>query len=306
MTLVITTCTNRKLKPVSEALRACTLPQASLADLASIWGARIRAAVPRYPASDIYAGRGFQEARLAASTLEAPMFIVSAGLGLVEASANIPSYACTVVAGVDDSIVARANDPFELPAWWKLLSQFSPFSTRLSAALARTPGLVLAALSESYVAMVSADLAELAPQQRARLRIFTRAPSSRIPPELADAVMPYDDRLEGDDSPLQGTRGDFAARAMRHFAQHIILPDDDRSPVAHADAVTVALDGWRFPERVARVRHDDATMRRLIAEHWHGSDPRGPTLRFFRDDLLIACEQRRFKDLKHEVRRAES
>lgn len=305
MTLVITTCTNRKLKPVPDTLRVATLPLSSSTDLAALWAERIRSAEPLYPASDVYAGRSFQEARRAAETLDAPMFIVSAGLGLVEASANIPAYSCTVVVGPDDSIVARATGAFALPTWWQLLSRSSPFSTSFAMALAQSRGLVLVALSDSYIAMVGADLAALAPDHRARLRLFTRTPPSRLPLPLRGLFMPYDDRLEGDDSPLQGTRGDFAARAMRHFVDHIIEADDERGPSAHATAVTAALTGWRFPKRVVRVRHDDPTMRRLIADHWHsGGDTRGPTLRYFRDELLIACEQTRFKDLKREVARS--
>src|SRR3546814_9801405 len=42
-------------------------------------------------------------------------------------------------------------------------------------------------------------------------------------PRLHPWLMPYDDRLDGCDSPLPGTRSDFASRAAHHFVEAVVL-----------------------------------------------------------------------------------
>lgn len=301
--LVITTCTNRKRKPISDALHASSLPQAKLADLAAEWTRRLVVETARYPAGEIYGGRAFQEATAATGLLDARLLIVSAGLGLVEANASVPPYACTVLIGALDSIAGRAIDPMTAAEWWARLNAASPFSVSLAKAVSVTPGLVCAALSEAYIDMIGAELVALPEVDRLRLRIFTRAPLARIAPALRPFMMPYDDRLDGPDSPIKGTRSDFAARALHHFARSIASGEDRRPVNAHAGAVRAAVAQWRYPIRFERVRHDDDALLALIRAHWDaegGSSSR--LLRRFRDDLNIACEQGRFAALARTVR----
>jgi len=133
--------------------------------------------------------------------------------------------------------------------------------------------------------------------------LFTRAPLVKISSELQPYIMPYDDRLDGLDSPIRGTRADFASRALRHFAEYIVGDDDRRSATEHADAVSTALTGWRMAERFERIRHDNITLLDLIRQHWLAE--RGSTarlLRRFRNDLGVACEQGRFAALARQVR----
>lgn len=303
MTLVITACTNRKRMPVSEGLHASTLPQANLADLVKAWCGRIDAADDRFPAADIYGGRGFQEAVTVARALNAPLLIVSAGLGLIPSDANIPSYACTVVAGARDSVTGKLDDSNSAADWWRALSAAVPMSVQFTTAFDYDGGLVLAALSDAYIDLVAAEAEALPVATRARLRLFTRAPLHRIAATLRPFVMPYDDRLDGLDSPVRGTRSDFPGRALRHFTGHILTSGDDRDASAHADAVSAALNTWTYPERPQRVRHDDPTLRSLIARHWDANG--GCTSRllpFFRRELNIACEQGRFAALVNELR----
>ncbi|WP_119461070.1 hypothetical protein [Rhodospirillaceae bacterium SYSU D60014] len=274
-----------------------------LSDLAVRWGERLASAEPRFIASDIYGGRAFQEAAAAAKRMDSRLLIVSAGLGLIDASEHVPPYSCTVLIDAPDSIASRAIDTFTPAAWWRELLPVSPYSTPLHESLSGTSGVICAALSEAYIEMLAADLIDLPATNLERLRIFTRAPASRIEPALRRFVMPYDDRLDGPDSTIAGTRSDFAGRAVRHFAEHLMNIGQDRTAEADATAVAAALDGWRMPARFERVRHDDETMRDLIAANWqaaNGSSAR--LLRLFRDELNIACEQGRFAELVREVR----
>ena len=303
MTLVITTCSNRKRKPIPDSLRVSALPQAPIAEVASDWVAHLSAVADVFPARDIYGGRSFQEALLAADLLDARLLIVSAGLGLVSADKRVPPYACTVLVDAPDSIASRVLGDYSVADWWQALSGASPFSQSLTSAVALTDMLICAALSDAYIEMIAGDLCALSVGVLARLRLFTRAPLERVAPALRPFVMPYDDRLDGPDSPVRGTRGDFAGRALHHFAEYVVGESDGPSAGEHRAAVAAAISGWRMPARFDRQRLEDAAILDLIREHWDAE--RGSTarlLRCLRDDLGIACEQGRFADLARRVR----
>jgi hypothetical protein len=303
VTLVITTCTNRKRKPIPDSLHMSALPHAPIADLAVDWVRRLVAVADVFPACDIYGGRSFQEALLAADLLDARMLVASAGLGLIAADARVPPYACTVLVDATDSIASRVIGDYSGSNWWQALGAVSPFSRSLQRVAQETDGLICAALSDAYIEMIADDLCALPADVLARVRLFTRAPLDRIVLPLRPFVMPYDDRLDGPDSLVRGTRGDFAGRALHHFAELVVAEGDVRSAGEHGAAVSASLAGWRMAARFDRQRLDDAAVLDLIREHWDAE--RGSTarlLRRFRDDLGIACEQGRFADLARQVR----
>lgn len=303
MTLVITTCTSRKRKPIHGTLHASALPRAPIAKLASDWVLRLASVAEVFPASEIYGGRSFQEATLAASLLDARLMVVSAGLGLISADAQVPPYACTVLVDAPDSIAPRVVGSYSMAGWWQALGAVSPYVQSLHQVTAENDGLICAALSDAYIEMISDELCALPEAVLARLRLFTRAPFERIAPALRPFTMPYDDRLDGPDSPVRGTRGDFAARALHHFAKFVVSEADGRSATDHGAAVSAALADWRMAARFDRRRLDDASLLDLIRAHWDaecGSTAR--LLRRFRDDLGVACEQGRFAELARRVR----
>jgi hypothetical protein len=239
----------------------------------------------------------------ASKALDGRLLIVSAGMGLIDASTEIPSYACTILTDSPDSISNRVDGGVAPADWWRELTAASLFAMTVASTVASSIGLICAALSEAYIALIADDLIALPLAHLQRLRLFTRAPAARVPEPLQPLVMPYDDRLDGADSPITGTRSDFAGRALRHFAEHIHEPDDARSAAEHADAVTAAQVGWRAAARFERARHDDEVLKALIAQHWIPANGSGSRLlRIFRDDLNIACEQGRFAALVREVR----
>ena len=299
MALVITTCTNRKRKPISRALHISDLNAAPLFAVATSWCERLSAASERFPASAIYGGRAFQEAAAAAREMDARLLVVSAGLGLVDASCKVPPYACTVLVGAGDSVADRVTNSFNIQAWWNALRSASPFAAPLTDFVAGDDGPILAALSDAYLSMIADEMIALPPAVLSRLRIFTRTPANRITESLHPLVMPYDDRLDGPDSGLRGTRSDFASRALRHF----VALDRGGSAADDAQAVEAALAGWRMPPKFDRARHDDLELLSMIRRHWdaaHGSSSK--LLRFFRDELGVACEQSRFATLARQVR----
>lgn len=298
--LVITTCTNRKRKSVPHHLQMRALSSSPMACVAADWCGRLRKAVVLYPATEIYGGRGFREAVAAASLLDGRLMVVSAGLGLIEAARSVPPYASTILNDSPDGIPRRITDGFSASGWWEALSSDSPFAISLRQATDDHPGLILAALSEAYIGMVSTELMSLPEDTLTRLRLFTRASKDRVPHGLRPFLMPYDDRLDGPDSEIQGTLGDFASRALHHFARNIALSQDGRTAGEHSAAVAALFEGRRTPEKIQRVRYDDAAMLELIRSRW--DDPDGRSLRRFRDEFNVACEQGRFRALSDVVR----
>jgi len=301
--MVIAPCTNRKRQAVPEALRAGRLPEGPCDAVAAEWAARLVRIGARYRAGDLYGGRGFQEAVGAAGRSSASLVIVSAGLGLIEADAMVPAYDCTVVPGAADGVLDRVTGPNSARDWWAALSRASPFSHSLGSLIERSDGPILCALPDAYLTMLSAEIGALAPSARNRIRIFTRAPLTSVDGNLRDFVMPYDDRLDGPQSPLRGTRSDFAQRALGHFVDFVLAADPAGSASDHARAVDAILGSWSLPAVPARVRHDDETLRVLLREHWQQAGGRSSALlRIFRDDLHVACEQGRFAKLVREMR----
>src|SRR5262245_31857974 len=97
--IAITTCTNRKRFPVPARLTASALSHGPLPAVAAQWRERVSAAETRASATDVYSGRGFREACLAAKAGEADLLIISGGLGLVRGGDSIPSYGLALVQG---------------------------------------------------------------------------------------------------------------------------------------------------------------------------------------------------------------
>ena len=280
-----------------------SLPVGQLGEVAERWGEALRCATPKYPGLHVYGGRSFQDALATSRQLGARLLVVSAGLGLIDAATQIPAYACTVLENAPDSISARLEGSHSKSQWWRELQRVSPYVLRLDGNTGAPESIILAALSDNYIDMVGDDFVRLPNDRRARLRLFTRAPISRIPSGLRQCVMPYDDRLDGPQSPIKGTRSDFAGRAMRHFAEVVLSLSPDGSTATHEAVVRDVLTGWTYPQAIERQRIDDDEVRALLRTHWKAAG--GGTarlLRLFRDDLQIACEQGRFASLARQVR----
>lgn len=294
MALVITNCGKRKRVSVDPTLHAADLASGTSEAVASDWSRRLTAAEPTTPAKHLYAGRAFVEAVRTAEALSAPMAVVSAGLGLVDGETRVPSYSLTTVARDPDNILSRTSS--SASEWWSVIQARSPLH---STAPETERGLILAALSSGYLSMVASEWADWPVERLGRLRLFTKTLPADLPDALAEAWMPYDFRLEALRNGHAGTRGDFAPRAMRHFAEKILGHGDQTSDRA---AVLKSLEGLTAPEIPARIRHTDEEIKVMIAAQWDVVDGRsGAMLRQLRDTLGVACEQKRFKDLFAEV-----
>ena len=297
MGLIVTACTKRKAGDAN--VRMSTFAPGTIDEVGGRWVAALNVANAITPAANVYQGGGHAESRRAVAVSNYHHLIVSAGLGLVSADARIPSYAATVLPGEDD-VLAKLHDGETAAGWWHWIQDHSPFACSLERAMIAGEGPCLIALPHTYLAMIADDLLSLPRIQLERVRLFS---GSNAPQHLAQFQMPYDDRLDGADSPYRGTRANFAARAMRHFVVSILPTHETQSAPQHAKAVGAALSTWRSPARTIGQRKTDAELREVLIENWEAVDGRSTRmLRLLRDDLGIACEQRRFANLFGELR----
>ncbi len=294
MALVITNCGKRKRVPLDPTLHAADLASGSSEAVASDWGQHLTAADPTTPAKHLYAGRAFVEAVRTAETLSARLAVVSAGLGLVDGQTPVPSYSLTTVARDPDNILNLTGA--SAAEWWDVIQARSPFH---STAPETEAGLILAALSSGYLSMVESEWARWPSERLARLRLFTKDVPAGLPESLAKAWMTYDDRLDALENGYARTQGDFAQRALRHFAENILGEGDQTSDRA---AVLAHLEGLSARDVPTRTRHSDEEIKVMIGTHWDLVEGRsGAMLRQLRDTLGVACEQKRFKGLFAEV-----
>lgn len=297
---VLTACTNRKRTAPAADLTARTLEPGTTVDVVTEWVRRLHNCKTAFRFAELYQGRGFQEARHAALEMNAAHFVVSAGLGLVNAESIGPSYSLTVAAGQPDSIQPKLTDGLNASVWWKALCQRSPFSTPNDWSQFDT---VIVALPKEYLRMVGDLLLEIA--SSTSLRVLIRDSVNWMPEALSGSLIRYDARLDGIGSVDKGTLSDFAARAARHFGKHVLIRAESGTASEHQAMVDMHLSQFEIrtiPER--QKMHDNAIME-LIASHWDDVNGQsGRMLRHLRDNLNVACEQGRFKNLFHQVANA--
>lgn len=300
--IVVTSCGKRKSLAPAPALCAAALRPGDPASVAKAWARHLSLAGKRVPARQLYQGRAFREAELAALPTAGGLYVISAGLGLIPAELEIPPYSLTVANGTDN-ILSRleSSDAAQASTWWRELT-LACDSHSFKDLARKTSSVLLLAAGSSYLSMVAPDLAGLDRNEREKLRIFTAAPLHSIPAFLHQFVMPYDRRLEALPG-RSGTLSDFAQRALRHFAEIVLPAAPLASSSIHAAAVIATLEGLDAPtKRSGRSKTDDEIIA-LIRENWnHTAGKSTAMLRLLRDSFCVACEQKRFKKLFAVVR----
>lgn len=288
---VITICAQQKrVKPPVGGTPAALTIQAQ-DQVAMAWQRAVATLPADVPASDLYAGRAFGLAKAAAARAESPLYIISAGLGLVPGDALAPAYGLTVTRNVAESIASRVAGSFDPARWFESLLA-SRGSVGWDRVQANGPGRILVALTKPYAEMVGASLAAVSPQMLDRLRIFGANLTRALPKTLHSVIAPYDDRL---DSLAPGTRSDFAQRALLHFVEHVAEEPADREK--EFEAVRTALSGVAVPDRPVRAQRSDADLILLIRGRLKLRASASGLLRQLRDEDGIACEQGRFARL---------
>lgn len=300
--MVVTACAGRKRLPPAKGLCAADLPFGKLHEVAASWLTRLARTPRTMEASRLYVGRAFGEACRAAS--EGDLYVVSAGLGLLPAHVPVPAYSLTVSPESPDDVLARITEAVSAADWWRVGPARSGLGVDLSELVKATADRsLLLALPLTYLDMLAPALLALPVSVHGRLRLFCGVSATRLPVPLRPCLMPYDDRLNAAASPHRGTRADFAQRAVRHFVEHVLPHSPAGTANAHRAAVEAALAGLRPPPAIRRDRRDDDELRALIGAHWQAAEGQaGRMLRVLRDQLGVACEQKRFAELFRKIR----
>lgn len=299
MHIILTACTQRKRFVPRQLLNARSLSAGPLGDVAGEWKDRLSQVEPVATATDLYCGRSFVEARKAAKSSNGELYVVSAGLGLLRNDDIVPAYNLTVSKGSPDCVLEKIEDHKKAPDWWiAIAAAQAPLEV-----LERTKGLIIIALPSPYLRMIYPALAGVSESTSERIRIVGAQDVPEANARLLRQILPYDDRLDGPQSPLRGTRSDFPSRAARHFVEAIL----ESSPLGdvddHAELVKTTLAQWERPYMKTGIRVSDVEIKSIIRENWDRTGGKSTKLlRSLRDELNIACEQKRFARLATEVR----
>ncbi len=295
---VVTNCSSikrRQTKPITPALSHRTLE-----DMCEAWVKKIKKASDLEKASETYGGRTFSESMAASAQLNADLYVISAGLGLVHADDLIPNYNLTVSQG-DGSIADwLSTKSMEASDWWGLLNRKLDKPGPLFRLAKSSEGLLLV-LPSTYLDLVSTELTMMSEEMLAKIFIITsHAGQRKIASKLRSRCLPYDERLDGA-LQYQGTRNDFPQRALKHLVSEI---DFQNVPISVTQRkVLDYLKAYTKPTLPTRVKLDDQQIKQLIRKNWKKCEgKREGLLRFLRDTALVACEQKRFGTLWNEVK----
>ena len=296
---LLVNCSARKAKLPVRGPCGRDLPPGSQAEVARAWlAATARSELELVPAKDLYLGSGLQRVWRASRHLGKPMWIVSAGLGLVRAEQPVPGYDLTLSEQSSDSIQARVQGGFDQALWWQQI-QRGPFAHPVSAletALSDS-GRVLIALTKPYVRMVGPILAALPADQIAKLRFFGGGIEKVLPKILHAQVMRYDERL---DQIVPGIKLDGAARALEHFVS-LVARRTEGTAEQDQTLIDAALSGIARSASVKREPIGDDELKALMVP-WraHGLSF-SQALRRLRDVELRSAEERRFRRIYSQV-----
>ncbi|WP_348697893.1 DUF6884 domain-containing protein [Duganella fentianensis] len=277
----------------------------TIESLAKLWVTRVNEAKHREPVKTLYQGRAFSEAKRTARAVNAPLFVVSAGHGIVSCDELLPAYDLTATPSTDNplhSMLGQMNK--NAIDWWEALTQSFALPRSLLELFnkhATNNCIVVLAVPSTYLSMLHGDLLSLSDEQICRIRIITSEfGAEKLTGKLREMVLPYDERLEGN-AAYAGTRNDFPQRALRHFVQEL---SGHELPIDRArERVISAMQSLTRRNLPTRGRKSDAEIEDLVLQVWHrhrGSQ--SVLLRWLRDEQLVSCEQSRFRKLWHRVK----
>lgn len=290
---LVTNCSARKSAQSAPGLSSANLPVGDQATVTKHWVAAVETAPSNTRASDLYLGRSVRRMQRLAADLDVPLYIASAGLGLLKADEKIPSYDLSVSGSNPSAIQRRIEGGFSASEWWVAVQQTKYATPIVHLFEKHKRGLLLIAVSNAYASLLASDLESLSMSQRDRLRLFATA-DARFPGNLRSQLMPYDARV---DALVRGSKVDFAQRAAEHFIRGSL---DSRFP-AELDGqrkwVEEKLSRIPVAARPKRANVDDDRIREIARELASKGLSYTTALNVLRRQHGVACEQSRFRRL---------
>jgi len=274
--------------------------------VAGAWVDRVVAATSKLAASELYAGPGWQQSlaafRFARQIGDFRLFIMSAGLGLVEADERIPAYTATFAFDIDQvsrRITTTSNPVLAHQSWWEAVNRAQGRGVMPIADRACESAVCLVGAGSGYLSAVARDIEAAAhavgPE---RLYIVCAGAPRRVLPEVVKAcLLPIGAEIE---SLIPGARTSLNARAVGWLLRDVVpVTGWNRTAIVRAIEKELARASAQPAESpTIRRRLSDEEIRNWIASQW-ATDPeasRSVLLRGLRQ-IGLSCEQRRFRGL---------
>jgi hypothetical protein len=306
--LILASCAERKRLSVPPALRLASIRGRDIRERAARWWQRLMDHPSEtLAATDLYAGGHWSVVRrlpdvARARGLRPELWVISAGYGLVPATASLHAYSATFAPGHPDSVSRDSSAASDRQAWWAELARFKGPDRKaprsIAALVLRDPSAsVVVVASGHYVDAIEQDLLDAASRlaERERLIIITtpgRMTRGRLGPHVVTAPAQWQPILGGARTSLHARLAEkilydaadgLSVETVRARLERVL----ERSPV-------VPQDG--------RQKMTDNDVRAFI-RHALARDPRAGHSKLLRGlrESGRACEQSRFRRLFFEV-----
>tara|TARA_X000000950_G_C13819060_1_gene621094 strand:+ start:437 stop:1249 length:813 start_codon:yes stop_codon:yes gene_type:complete len=235
---------------------------------------------------NLYNGNGFK--RISKILDNKEFFVVSAGLGLLSSKNKIPSYEASVK-HFKEKIGLQNGVKFDYASWWKFLCS-TKYSLPGIHSLVSDKDLILISVSSEYLKLIYEDLLQV----KSKLIIFTGFNDQTVLKSLSQFMSPYTENFDGPDGVFRGTNRDFAQRCHADFLTRYNKFNNIEQTL---ESIKLDMKKWRSPIKHKNKKTTDEEIVKLIKKYIPSYNNYRDLLRYFRYDLKIACEERRFKNL---------
>jgi hypothetical protein len=296
--VVVTNCSSIKRR-IGEAITPA-LSHRTIENLCNSWIKKIQKATDLKSVGETYGGRTFTESLQATKRLNAELYVISAGLGLVHFDDLIPNYELTISQGNGSIANWLTEKGYASVEWWSLLNNKLKSIDPILNLVKRYEGILLTVPS-TYLELISDELLRIPLNDLKKLYIITSPVGQRnLNYIIRNRCIPYDERLNAS-LDYQGTRNDFPQRALKHLTTE--LDFQKMSMRTLQNEVLTYLNTYKIPTIPHRKKVDDEEIKRLIRSNWINHQGKSHGIhRYIRDEAKVACEQKRFSNLWNEVK----
>lgn len=311
---IIASCTDRKRAPADESLLLRNITASSVELRARLWWERVRGNRGRTViASELYAGAHWSAVRglpkiASGANYRAKLWVISAGYGLVAADSFLHPYSATFAKTSADAVCPSPENGsarrLAHQVWWTTLSTLKGTdglhpSTIAELAERNRDGGLLVVASPDYLVAAEPDLLRAASALTdARRLIVVSSNGGAALKSLEAYTVPSDARLQATVGGVLGSlHANVASLILNNVREWGFTAEGVRSHLLEL------IKGAEGPKRYDREAMNDDAIRAFVRDALRRNPPPSCTslLRELRGGGR-ACEQKRFKNLYHEVR----
>ena len=191
--VVVTNCSRIKRR-VGQAITPA-LSHRTIENLCDSWVKKIQKATDLKSVGETYGGRTFTESLQATNRLNADLYVISAGLGLVHFDDLIPNYELTISQGNGSIAKWLAVKGYASVEWWSLLNNKLNSLDPILNLVKRHEG-VLLAVPSTYLELISEELVRMPLNDLKKLYIITSPVGQKnLNSLIRNRCIPYDAAL---------------------------------------------------------------------------------------------------------------